>query len=180
MSPAEPPFKKVKFKRVALEQKIWFLDLRVEHPSWTSARLAEAFKEKFGGDLLKRSTVSDWLKPDAIRKVREQFENADATGKNKAEPTRVRGVKCAKLEDALAIWLYDKEAQDGMVTDEVLVEKARRLAQEFPELEVPETFAFSCGWMWNFKKRKGVRSITKHGEAGSADMLPVQHAANSV
>lgn len=32
-----------------------------------------------------------------------------------------------------------------------------------------ETFCASKGWFHNFKARTGVYSITRHGEAGSAD-----------
>ena len=37
----------------------------------------------------------------------------------------------------LAIWLFDKEKQDGTVTDDMLVENANRQAQRFPELKIP-------------------------------------------
>ena len=63
MQQTEAPAKKPKLRKASLEQKLWFLDFLDEHLSIKHARLADAFKEKFGGDLLKSSTVCDWLKP---------------------------------------------------------------------------------------------------------------------
>ena len=54
------------------EQKCWLIDLRNDNPDFKHSRLAEEFKEKFGGVLLTRSTVSDWLKPAAVKKVIDQ------------------------------------------------------------------------------------------------------------
>ena len=48
---------------------------------------------------------------------RGQFVIASATGKTKAEETRTQEGKCPKLEAALTIWLFDKETQNGTVTD---------------------------------------------------------------
>ena len=167
---------KPKLRRVTLEQKVWFLDYHAEHPPFKHFKLADAFKQKNGGDMLKSSTICDWLKPDAIERVRRLFEKAAASGKIKDVASRVRDGQCPKLESALAMWLFDKETQDGTITDEVLVEKARQLVADFPELEVPDMSAFSRGWIGKFKKCHSIRSISRHGEARSADMPAVQRA----
>jgi hypothetical protein len=48
-----------------------------------------------------------------------------------------------------------------------LTQKAKELAL-IPELEVSEGFVCSSGWLTNFKKRHGISSQVRHGEAGSA------------
>jgi hypothetical protein len=45
-----------------------------------------------------------------------------------------------------------------------------------PELEVSEGFVCSSGWLTNFKKRHGISSQVRHGEAGSAPEASVQLA----
>jgi hypothetical protein len=61
------------------------------------------------------------------------------------------------------------------VTGDVLTQKAKELAL-IPELEVSEGFVCSSGWLTNFKKRHGISSQVRHGEAGSA---PSQRPARS-
>jgi hypothetical protein len=61
------------------------------------------------------------------------------------------------------------------VTGDVLTQKAKELAL-IPELEVSEGFVCSSGWLTNFKKRHGISSQVRHGEAGSAPEASVQLA----
>ena len=74
------------------------------------------------------------------------------------------------LEDALVIWLFEKEKQDARITDEALIMKAWQLSMGFPELLVPVDFTFSRGWLGKFKARRGIRSMELHGEARSVVM----------
>jgi antirestriction protein ArdC len=60
------------------------------------------------------------------------------------------------------------------VTGDVLTQKAKELAL-IPELEV-SGFVCSSGWLTNFKKRHGISSQVRHGEAGSAPEASVQLA----
>ena len=73
-------------RTVSVEQKRRFLELHDAHPSWKRGRLASEFQKEYGGDLLKSSTSSDWLKPKAIKLVRESTPAVASAGK-KAEPT---------------------------------------------------------------------------------------------
>jgi hypothetical protein len=69
------------------------------------------------------------------------------------------------------------------VTGDVLTQKAKELAL-IPELEVSEGFVCSSGWLTNFKKRHGISSQVRHGEAGSApassSLRPSSKAAGGV
>ncbi|XP_068247992.1 tigger transposable element-derived protein 1-like [Palaemon carinicauda] len=51
-----------------------------------------------------------------------------------------------------------------------LLSKLRKQAAEKRETSTPaETFKASRGWLDNFKKRPGIRSVVEHGEAASSD-----------
>ena len=162
------------------EQKRWLIDLRNDNPDFKHSRLAEEFKEKFGGVLLTSSTVSDWLKPAAVKKVIDQSNVEAAHGKKKVKPCRTRDPKCAKLEAALVIWIEQKYEQDVTVTEEVLIDKAKQLAENFEELQVPDDFQFSRGWVYRFKQRSGYNAQRREGEANSADMAGVTFARENL
>lgn len=116
-----------------LAQKVWLYNYRDEHQHLNQAALASAFKEQFGGDLLKPSTISDWLKPAAVTKNRATFAKSE-TGADKGK--RIRECRFPKLEAALSVWFFDKEDRDAPITDEVLREKAKQLGTDFPLLGV--------------------------------------------
>jgi hypothetical protein len=52
------------------------------------------------------------------------------------------------------------------ISDELILEKAKELGKK---LGVPDDFKYSRGWLANVKKRQGIKSRFKHGEAGSVD-----------
>jgi hypothetical protein len=58
--------------------------------------------------------------------------------------------------------------QDKVIlSDAILIEKAKNFAHM---LCIPDgDFKFSHGWLFKFKKRHGLRQITKHGEDASVD-----------
>jgi hypothetical protein len=45
---------------------------------------------------------------------------------------------------------------------------------------VPESFAYSDGWLGKFKKGQGIKQIVKHGEANDADSHGVELARNAI
>ena len=164
----------------SIDQKRWLIELRENNPEFKHARLAEEFKDKYGGDQLRSSTVSDWLKPAAVRKVLEQSSKDSVFSKKKEGSSRARDAKCHRLEAALTMWVEQTNAQNVTVTEEILVEKAKQLAEDFPVLEVPPDFAFSHGWVWRFKMRSNLGAKTRAGEAQSADMEGVTFARENL
>ena len=80
-----------------------------------------------------------------MRRVHGQFDKAQVSGKSTDAPSRLREGQCPKVESALEMSLFDKEAQEGTNTVELVVEKARQMFADFPELDVLEMFAFSNG-----------------------------------
>ena len=51
------------------DQKRWLKDLRDKDPGLKHLWLAQEIQDRFGGNFLSRSTVTDWLKPNAIKRV---------------------------------------------------------------------------------------------------------------
>ena len=105
MPPQQPPAKKAKVvkQQHTLAQKVWFLGAHDQHPEWKAARLAAEYKAEFDVQLSK-STVSDWLKPAAIRSVRELSQVHTKTGQTQpVKATRARDPKCKKLEATLRL-----------------------------------------------------------------------------
>ena len=47
-------------------QKLWLIDRRDRNPDSKHNKLAQELKDKFRGNLLSSSTVSDWLKRSKI------------------------------------------------------------------------------------------------------------------
>ena len=94
----QPALKKQKTTRVfTTDQKGWLIELRENNPPFKHARLAEELKDKYGGDVLRSSTVSDWLKPAATRKVLEQSNKDSVSSKKKLGSCRSRDPKCHRL-----------------------------------------------------------------------------------
>ncbi|UYV62810.1 hypothetical protein LAZ67_2002000 [Cordylochernes scorpioides] len=58
--------------------------------------------------------------------------------------------KFSDLEDALFNWFTQKRANNIIITDDLLREKAKKLGEQ---LDVPENFTYSSGWLQQFKGR---------------------------
>uniref|UniRef100_A0A8C8VHY4 HTH CENPB-type domain-containing protein n=1 Tax=Pelusios castaneus TaxID=367368 RepID=A0A8C8VHY4_9SAUR len=63
------------------------------------------------------------------------------------------------MEKLLMVWLTEKQLAGDTVTEAIICEKASG-----------EPFKASRGWFKNFKKRTGIHSVVRHGEAASVDM----------
>uniref|UniRef100_H3ALF5 HTH CENPB-type domain-containing protein n=2 Tax=Latimeria chalumnae TaxID=7897 RepID=H3ALF5_LATCH len=74
-----------------------------------------------------------------------------------------------EMEDALFMWFTEVRARGAAVNDEMLLEKGRVLGDR---LSVQD-FAYSKGWLANFKSRWGISHHCLHGEAASADMTAI-------
>ncbi|XP_015417010.1 PREDICTED: tigger transposable element-derived protein 1-like [Myotis davidii] len=82
------------------------------------------------------------------------------------------------MEKLLMVWLTEKQLAGDTVTKATICEKARAiyadLLQQTPGTSIDEAsgepFKASRGWFENFKKRTGIHSVVRHGEAASADI----------
>ncbi|XP_068208449.1 tigger transposable element-derived protein 1-like [Palaemon carinicauda] len=89
---------------------------------------------------------------------------------------------CSDIQDGmdrrLLIWIKEKQLAGDSMTETIICEKASRMyddlegkqAAERRETSTPaETFKASRGWLDKFKKRTGMHSVVRHGEATSLD-----------
>lgn len=151
-----------------LLDKVWLLDYDVQNPGLNSYDLGNALADHVnslrGPELPRvvppgKSTVNDWRKPEKARQIREFSEQAKG---NNTSAKRQRKAQFPELEQALALWFHQREARNLPITDDLV----RGQAQIFGEqLDVPEKFTFSSGWLCNFKKRHCIKQIFNHSGA---------------
>ncbi|UYV77397.1 hypothetical protein LAZ67_15000864 [Cordylochernes scorpioides] len=89
----------------------------------------------------------------------EKWENY-SVGSSK----RQRVGKFSDLEDALFNWFTQGRANNIIITDDLLREKAKKLGEH---LDVPENFAYSSGWLQRFKGRFHISQRRLCGEGAS-------------
>lgn len=82
-----------------------------------------------------------------------------------------------EMEKLLLVWVKEKELAGDTVTETVICEKARSIYADLVKKEAStskeaseEAFKASHGWFDNFKKRTGIHSVVRYGEAASADV----------
>ena len=66
------------------------------------------------------------------------------------------------LESILFAWIEHANQAKITITEDILKEKAKEIA----EIEEINDFSASNGWVQRFKKRFGLKTQLKHGEAG--------------
>ncbi|XP_057694746.1 tigger transposable element-derived protein 1-like [Corythoichthys intestinalis] len=148
------------------------------------ARVSELARQ-YGRNM---STISTVIKQaEAIKKV-----NAS---KGTTILSKRRGVILEEMERLLLIWIKDKEIAGDSVTEAIICQKACAVYNDLktaPEgnaeveshLATEEEFKASHGWFEKFKKRTGIHSVVRHGEAASCDAETakefVQHFENIV
>ena len=85
-----------------------------------------------------------------------------------------------EMERLLLLWIKEKELAGDTISEKIICEKAlmiykdlKRDAAEGGESSAEasaEDFKASRGWFENFKKRSGIHSVVRHGEAASSDI----------
>lgn len=75
------------------------------------------------------------------------------------------------LEDQLREWFYKMEGAKAIMTDEVLVEKAKRIGRS---LILPPNFKYSHTWLLKFKKSCGINYKKTFGEASAANQVGIE------
>nr|XP_053640973.1 tigger transposable element-derived protein 1-like [Cherax quadricarinatus] len=78
------------------------------------------------------------------------------------------------VERLLLVWINEKQVAGDSVSQAIISEKARKLHEDLIK-KMPATsddvseFKASKGWFERFKKRSGIHSVIRHGEAASSD-----------
>ncbi|GBM84642.1 Tigger transposable element-derived protein 1 [Araneus ventricosus] len=83
-----------------------------------------------------------------------------------------------KMEKLLMVWVTEKQLKVDTLTQGIICEKARAiygdLLNQTPRTSTDEgsedSFKASRSWFDNFRKRTGIHSIVRHGEAASSDV----------
>ncbi|XP_066444151.1 E3 ubiquitin-protein ligase ZFP91 isoform X1 [Eleutherodactylus coqui] len=89
--------------------------------------------------------------------------------------TKRRSQTMEEVEKLLLIWINSKQLNGDSVSQAIICEKARLLyadlLQKLPEAtaSVLSDFKASRGWLDKFKRRTGIRSGTRRGEAATSD-----------
>ncbi|GBO31183.1 Tigger transposable element-derived protein 1 [Araneus ventricosus] len=82
------------------------------------------------------------------------------------------------MEKLLMVWVTEKQLKDDTLTQGIICEKARAIYGDLL-IQIPRTstdeasedsFKASRGWFDNFRKRTGIHSVVRHGEAASSDV----------
>jgi DDE superfamily endonuclease/Fission yeast centromere protein N-terminal domain/Tc5 transposase DNA-binding domain len=114
---------------------------------------------------LSQSTVSEYLSDhylylDSLDPL-QQTTSAILTSKRRRSP------QWPRLEQILFQWQQIIESKGGLVSSDLLAEKAREIWHRLPEYAGSDPPEFSVGWLYRFKKRHQVQDYHTHGEVGS-------------
>lgn len=141
------------------------------------AEVARHFSRKWNKRLTK-NTVCNWLSgknsqtqklDEAEKKINTNPEQAKYICHSK----KIRVNDTRKLEEALYQWVQENRPKPPAnrkssfakipFPDTVLLERARIIADAdiYNELEIPEGFEYSHGWLTRFKKRHGLESAKR-------------------
>lgn len=78
----------------------------------------------------------------------------------------LRTAENVDVEQALYTWIVQQRAKNNMLSGDIIAEKARHF---YREMIGNDNFQASSGWVWNFKKRFGIRVLSLTGEKVSSD-----------
>ncbi|GFT46939.1 tigger transposable element-derived protein 1 [Nephila pilipes] len=90
-----------------------------------------------------------------------------------------------EMEQLLLLWIKEKQLEGDSVSEAIIYEKAGAIFQDLKRdvtesegesLQGGEEFKASRGWFDNFKKRNGIHSVIRHGEASNGDINPLTAA----
>ena len=114
-----------------------------------------------------KSTIS------TIIKNKELLKSVDvAKGVTKLQKQRPQILE--KVENLLLIWINEKQLAGDSVSAAIICEKAKLLHSDLLSKLLgtsaeTDDFKASRGWFEKFKKRSGIHSVIRHGEAASSN-----------
>lgn len=152
---SQPPAKRRRTE-ITVKIKKEICQYKKDHPRSTQLQIS-TYAEKTFNLSLARSTISDILK---------QSDKWLAASKDTFTSVRHYQGSQTKLEAALYVWFCEVRSKSAIISDDLLIEKAKQLAQN-PTLQVSNSFQYSRGWLAGFKSRHNIKKFTMHGEAAS-------------
>lgn len=137
-----------RFLTVAVKRAI--CEFKQKTPDASTKQVQDFARQRFGIKHLPRSTVH------TILGDREKYLNFDDSVMDANKTLRLRKGRCEKMENVLYAWYKKAKATGVHISDAQIVAVARHLGQK---LDVPENFAYSNGWLSNWKVRKGIHKV---------------------
>ena len=118
--------------------------------------------------------------PSTIGMILKQKEALKATTPSKGLSviSKRRSAVNNEMERLLLVWIKEKEIAGDTVTETIICEKATAIFNDLVKMDAGEgtsaqephqEFKASRGWFEKFKRRTGIHSVVRHGEASSAD-----------
>ena len=111
-----------------------------------------------------------------ILKKREEIKKLDvAKGVKTMYSTKQRPKLLEDVEKLLMLWINDKQLAGDSISEPIICAKAKALYLDLVKKtpgttsEDEDAFKASRGWFENFRKRTGIHSVARHGEAASSD-----------
>ncbi|XP_069161518.1 tigger transposable element-derived protein 1-like [Procambarus clarkii] len=108
-----------------------------------------------------------------ILKGKDKYKTLDVA-KGVSKLTSKRPKHLEDVERLLLVWMNERQLHGDCVSEAIVCAKARMLYVDLVR-KIPgassqdEVFRASRGWFENFKKRSGIHSVVRHGEAASSD-----------
>uniref|UniRef100_A0A3Q2X2X7 HTH CENPB-type domain-containing protein n=1 Tax=Haplochromis burtoni TaxID=8153 RepID=A0A3Q2X2X7_HAPBU len=88
-----------------------------------------------------------------------------------------RNKTIVRMESALALWISGCREKNITLDTNIICSKAKKLYETFADSE--DSFNASKGWFEKFKKHFGLKSVSLHGEAASADTTGAEAYVNN-
>ena len=88
---------------------------------------------------------------------------------DKPNSMRARKVLSPAVERATFAWFFLMEEKSTTISDDVLCSIAKRFYARLPRAPGSKEHHFSKRWVGGFKKRHGIKSFVRQGEAAFAD-----------
>ncbi|GBL65099.1 Tigger transposable element-derived protein 1 [Araneus ventricosus] len=96
--------------------------------------------------------------------------------------SKLRSSPHEKMEKLLMVWVTENQLKGDTLTQGIICDKARAiygdLLNQTPRTSTDEasedSFKASRGWFDNFRKRTGIHSVVRHGEAASSDVIAAE------
>lgn len=80
------------------------------------------------------------------------------------------------MEEQLYQWIIEARANQLILTNYLLIEKALQLAKNHPHLLDDDSVQFTMGWVQRFRERYNIKFLKLYGEAASAPESEVERA----
>ncbi|XP_068208326.1 tigger transposable element-derived protein 1-like [Palaemon carinicauda] len=96
-----------------------------------------------------------------------------------------------EMERLLLLWIKEKEIASDTLTQSVISHKASAIFGDLVKAhrdgegegtsqQAPQEFKASHGWFDCFRKRTGIHSVVRHGEAASSDKKAAEESSRSL